>query len=330
MFKKLLFILLPIFALIAVYYNFTLTHSYSIYEQNSFKNIDSIILEEKFSLKSINFLFLGIPGPEYAAPWLTDTIIVGSFNSNNGKVSLVSIPRDLIIKIPETENVTKINALYSLGKTFSPLEPIKFIKEKITEITGLPIDYYVLIDVVGLEHFIDSVGGVNIIVSKDISDPRFPGTNYSYEPFYLTSGFHNLNGHEAVRFARSRNSLRGDFDRIQRQRQLIQALKNQIFAKNLNLQWLFKSYNDLNDRLISNLGLDDLPILFKAARLISNKNISDYSLEIGPNELLKETDIILGGIKAYAIIPKKGLGEYGEIQDFFKAININQQNTNNN
>jgi len=46
-------------------------------------------------------------------------------------VSLVSIPRDLIIKIPESENITKINSLYSLGKTFSPLEPIKFIKEKI-------------------------------------------------------------------------------------------------------------------------------------------------------------------------------------------------------
>jgi len=330
MFKKLLLVILFIFVLITLYYNFALTHSYSIYKQNSLENINSIVLEEEFSLKSINFLFLGIPGQEYAAPWLTDTIIVGSFNSNNGKVSLVSIPRDLIIKIPESENITKINSLYSLGKTFSPLEPIKFIKEKITEITGLPIDYYVLIDVLGLERFIDSVGGVNIIVSKDISDPRFPGANYSYEPFYLTAGFHNLNGHEAVRFARSRNSLRGDFDRIQRQRQLIQALKNQIFAKNLNLQWLIKSYTDLNDRLISNLRLDDLPILFKAARLISNKNISDYSLEIGPNELLKEADIILGGVKAYALIPKKGLGEYDEIQDFFKEINSNQQNINNN
>lgn len=325
MLKKLLLIISLFFALVAIYYSSALTYSYSIQEKNLLKSTNSIVLEKEFSLKSINFLFLGIPGKEYAAPWLTDTIIVGSFNSNNGSVSLISIPRDLIIKIPDSGNITKINALYSLGKTFSPLEPIKFIKEKITEITGLEIDYYVLIDVMGLERFIDSVGGVNITVSDDISDPRFPGTNYSYEPFYLSAGFHNLTGHEAVRFARSRNSLRGDFDRIQRQRQLIQALKNQIFAKNLNLQWLIKSYTDLNDRLISNLELNDLPILFKAARLISNKNIFDYSLEIAPNGLLKETDIILGGVKAYAIIPKKGLEEYSEIQNFFKEINNNKQ-----
>ncbi|MEK9147411.1 MAG: LCP family protein [Patescibacteria group bacterium] len=305
MLKKLLLIISLFLVLVAIYYSLAFTYSYSIQEKNSLESINNIVLEKEFSLKSINFLFLGIPGKEYAAPWLTDTIIVGSFNSNNGSVSLISIPRDLIIKIPDSGNITKINALYSLGKTFSPLEPIKFIKEKITEITGLKIDYYILIDVIGLERFIDSVGGVNITVSDDISDPRFPGANYSYEPFYLSAGFHNLNGHEAVRFARSRNSLRGDFDRIQRQRQLIQALKNQIFAKNLNLQWLIKSYKDLNDRLISNLELDDLPILFKAARLISNKNISDYSLEISPNGLLKETDIILGGVNAYAIIPKK-------------------------
>ena len=321
MLKKLLLIISLFLVLVAIYYSLAFTYSYSIQEKNSLESINNIVLEKEFSLKSINFLFLGIPGKEYAAPWLTDTIIVGSFNSNNGSVSLISIPRDLIIKIPDSGNITKINALYSLGKTFSPLEPIKFIKEKITEITGLKIDYYILIDVIGLERFIDSVGGVNITVSDDISYPRFPGANYSYEPFYLSAGFHNLNGHEAVRFARSRNSLRGDFDRIQRQRQLIQALKNQIFAKNLNLQWLIKSYKDLNDRLISNLELDDLPILFKAARLISNKNISDYSLEISPNGLLKETDIILGGVNAYAIIPKKGLEKYSEIQNFFKDIN---------
>jgi len=264
-------------------------------------------------LKDTNFLLLGMAGKPYPAPYLTDTIIVGSFRANTGDITLTSVPRDLFVKVSGGSNFARINSLYEIGKSFAPLEPETFIKEKVEEISGLPIEYYAAIDVEGLEKVVDFFGGVDIEVKKPIADPFYPGPNYSYEPFYLETGTHHLGGHDAVRFARSRYAPRGDFERIARQQQLINVLKEKIGEKDISLEQSVELFRELDGHLFTNITIKDLPFLLTSLFTFQESEIQSFTLDIGPQGLLQESRSEIG---AYILSPKAGLENYTEIQKF--------------
>lgn len=263
-------------------------------------------------VRDTNILLLGMAGTPYPAPYLTDTIIVASIRPNESRVMLTSIPRDLTVKISGRGGEVKINSLYELGKHFSPLAPETFIKEKVEEITGLSMDYYALIDIKGLETFINALGGVDIEVKKAIADPFFPGPNYLYEPFYLKMGAYHLSGHDAVRFARSRYAPRGDFERIERQHQLLQAIEKRVASKSASLATFTTLFNDAGDHFITNITLQSMPTLLSFV-FMGAEDVKSYTIGIGRDGLLKEGK---GKNGAYILAPKKGLEEYSEIQEF--------------
>lgn len=263
--------------------------------------------------KDFNFLLLGMSGIPYPAPYLTDTIIAGSVRVRGGGVNLFSLPRDLLVKVPGGTNWVKINSLYEIGKSFSPLEPEYFVKEKVEEITGLPIDYVAVIDVKGLETVIDFLGGVDMEVKNTITDPFFPGPNYSYEPFYLEEGMRHLSGHDAVRFARSRYTPRGDFERIERQQNLIKALRERIAAAHIPFGNIAEVFSRLQGHLITNIVLQNMPSLL-SFMFADGEHIESHTIGIGrEGALLKEGK---GKDGAYILAPKKGAEDYSEIQKF--------------
>jgi len=272
-------------------------------------------------VKDTNVLLLGVAGKSYPAPYLTDTIILAMVKASPASVTLVSIPRDLIVKVPGGKNVVKINSLYELGKTYSPLEPEKFIKEKTEKITGIPLDYYAVIDVVGLEKVIDSLGGLDIDVKKPIADPFFPGPHYSYEPFYLEAGLSHLNGHDAVRFARTRYSKRGDFDRMERQHQLLTAIREKIGQHSPLPNNVVTLFNELKNHFVSNANLQDLPVFLATALDVKGSAVQSFSLDTSREQGLLISDRLPSG--AYAIMPKAGLENYKDIQAFFTKLNSN-------
>jgi len=267
-------------------------------------------------VRGTNVLLLGVAGVPYPAPFLTDTIMVGSFQGDPLQLTLTSLPRDLLVSIPGSARLVKINSLYELGKTFSPLEPDRFIREKVEAMTGLSIPYVAIIDVRGLEAIVDAAGGVDVNVEHDIADPFFPGPNYSYDPFYLSKGPHHLNGHDAVRFARSRHSPRGDFDRVRRQQQLLAAMRDRAGANKSLAASFVDLISQLNGHLITNVTLKDAP-LFLGALLTPNLQIAHRIVENGPSGLLRQFKTQDG---AYALSPNGGIDEYGEIQAFFGEL----------
>lgn len=262
--------------------------------------------------KDFTFLFLGMAGKPYPAPYLTDAIIIGSAKADTGEITLFSLPRDLLVKVPGGTNWVKINSLYELGKSFSPLEPEYFIKEKVREVTGLPIDYVAGIDVKGLEAVIDFLGGVDVEVTRAIADPFFPGPNYSYEPFYLEKGARHLSGHDAVRFARSRYAPRGDFERIERQQELIKALREKALALRIPLGDIAEAFSRLKGHLVTDITLQDIP-MFLSFVFAGADDMRNYTISIGKDGLLKEEK---GKNGAYILVPKKGIEDYSEIQKF--------------
>lgn len=263
----------------------------------------------------IRLLLLGIAGEGRPGAYLTDTIIIAELNPKEKEATLISIPRDFLVRIPETEYFTKINSLYSYNRN-----EIDFTKNIVGQITGIKTDYYILIDLDGLKKIIDEVGGINVLVPEDIYDPLFPGANYSYEPFSVKKGWRYFDGENALKYVRTRHDSKGDFGRILRQQQILIALKNKVLE--LNPLWDFSTFiavfNAIENHIETDLKPQELKRLWNIAKEI---NIKDAVVEtIDRENLLSGEQIMMGGQKASVLVPEAGKEEYGEIRSFIKNV----------
>ena len=118
----------------------------------------------KKNLPELKVLLLGI-STDQAGVELTDTIMVASYNPKTQKASLLSIPRDTYTgNYPSKATAyEKINALY--GRKSRPDETL----EAVNKITGLGIEYYVVIRTEALIELVDAIGGVTFYVPKDMN-----------------------------------------------------------------------------------------------------------------------------------------------------------------
>jgi len=266
-----------------------------------------------------NILLLGISGKGNDAPDLTDTILIAQIKNNPLKINLISVPRDLWVKVPESENFTKINTLYVFGKTAKNQDyGISLAKQKIEEITGLKIDYYFLIDMSVVKQIIDELGGVNVWIAKDIYDPQFPGPNHSYQTFEIKAGWRYLDGETASKYMRTRHSAQGDFDRIQRQQQVLEALKQKLMGLNpiSDLPPLLKIAEKFWSNIKTDISLTQLPSLWQIAKQISPEEVNKIVIDREENELVLGDNILIDGQIASILKPGAGIENYSEIQAF--------------
>ena len=191
---------------------------------------------EQDSFGHTNFLLLGTGTKDHDGGNLTDTIMVASLDRENKLVTMLSIPRDLYVD-DELVGSSKINENYFKARTYydSSTAGIEHMKERIEEIVGVPIHYWVKINFDGFKDLVDAIGGVDIDVPEAIYDPYYPkdGT-YEYEPFSIAAGPQHLDGETALKYARSRKTT-SDFDRAARQQQIIYAIKEQALATDVIL-----------------------------------------------------------------------------------------------
>jgi len=242
---------------------------------------------------TLDFLILGTHGS------LTDTIMVASVNEEKKTVSLFSIPRDLVV------NGRRINEFYYRYG----IDPMR---DKIAEIIGLYPEKYAVVDMEAFSTTIDLLGGVDVTVEKALYDSLYPGANGGYSTFSISVGPHHLNGSEALKYARSRESTT-DFDRAKRQQQIVEAVREKIEALNWveNMDEFIGMYNAVIDSLDT-----DVDLLSAASYLQSYK---DYTIE-GGNVLSTSNYLyhVEGIDGAYLLMPKDGT--YKEIQEFVRGI----------
>lgn len=125
----------------------------------------------------INILLLGMRGEGVeGGGFLADTIMVLSIHPKNGdgdvsKASLISIPRDLYVKVPGREEHRKINAVYALGEERSHggggMEDMRAV---ISEITGLTIPYSATINFQGFKDLVNAVGGITVHLEQPFEE----------------------------------------------------------------------------------------------------------------------------------------------------------------
>ncbi len=194
------------------------------------ENFQPIIKSDFLSLKkewTINILIAGIGWQWHEWSDLTDSIMLASLNGDDKKVTLLSIPRDLYVSYPEGKWAGRINNLYGLWKTNAVW--VKYLADKVTEITGQPIDHYVVIDFTGFKKIIDVLGGIEIDVPEDLIDREYPDDNWWYETLSIKKWLQIMNGDMALKYSRSRHST-SDFDRSNRQQLVIKAIKKNLFS----------------------------------------------------------------------------------------------------
>ncbi|MDD5760455.1 MAG: LCP family protein [Candidatus Pacebacteria bacterium] len=294
----------------------------------SYNSNENAFIEQSAEAKvpSLNVLFLGIAGEGSRGSLLTDTIFVVHLNPSAKKIAIISIPRDLWVQIPHRSQAIKINGLYDFennGRAFPQATASNLIKQKIEDITGLTINYTVILELEGFGKLIDAVGGIDIWLEKDISDPLLVNPHNPSEIFHLEAGWRHLDGDLAIKFVRTRYAPEGDFYRIQNQQQIISALKDKL-AELTNIwgltTWL-KIWQSLDNHFISDLDFNTLWQIFNLVRGIPADQIEYIKItNRPPDQLLKAVTLIENslGQNVYTLIPSDGFEQYQKIQNYIK------------
>lgn len=204
--------------------------------------------------------------------------MLASINQDDKKVTLLSIPRDLYIAYPKGYGVAgKINTLYSIG--VANKVGISLLAEKVTEITGQPIDDYIVIDFNGFKKIVDALDGVEVDVPRDLVDREYPDNNWGYQVFSVRAGVQTFNGETALKYARSRHST-SDFDRSERQQILIKAIKEKALSIGFltNPAKIGEVFGVVSNHIDTSLNLGDISDLALSMKDVSSNNINVYSL----------------------------------------------------
>lgn len=150
----------------------------------------------------------------------SDTLMVLTYNPNEQKASLLSLPRDTRVHI-EKNDYDKINHAYAYGGH-------ELTKKTVESFLNVPINYYVLIDIQAFEKIIDAVGGVDIDVEKRMyyEDPWDDDGGLYID---LQPGMQHMDGKTAITYVRYRDE-EGDIGRIKRQQNFMKAVMDKLVS----------------------------------------------------------------------------------------------------
>jgi LCP family protein required for cell wall assembly len=207
----------------------------------------------KKNLGEFRVLILGISTDQENVD-LTDTIMVASYNPNTQKATLLSIPRDTYTgSTPSKASAyEKINALYS--RKHRPDETL----EAVNEITGLNIEYYVVVKTEALIKLVDVIGGVTFDVPIDMD---YDDTSQDLH-IHLKAGEQLLDGDKAEQLVRFRHNNDGtsypeeygdnDTGRMRTQREFIMQVVKQT-AKPENIFKIGEILDVAKEYVITNI-----------------------------------------------------------------------------
>ena len=188
----------------------------------------------------------------------TDTLIVVSYDTVNQKIGMVSIPRDTAVK-REWSSMPKINAAFHNSKAGPDV-----LKKEIKNTFGIPIDYYIHVDLKGFVALVDELGGVDIEVPLDMNydDP------YQNLHIHLNAGMQHLDGQQAMGAVRYRhdnedspnykaNQWYSDVQRGEFQRQVLVELAKKVISWN-SIPKVTAFLELFNDYIETDLSMQDM------------------------------------------------------------------------
>lgn len=190
MFKKVV-LLIILFLLICAGLAFVWFHhitSKTFVERKSTPEVQFTSVEQRLQANApVDILLLGYGGGNHDGPYLTDSMMLVHMDPKTKKVFLISIPRDIWVKLPISAigQYSKINAAYAIGLDDNgyPNKPSEFkgsdgggrlAETMVAQITGVPVEYFVGMDFSGFTKTIDTLGGVDVNVETTFDDYAYP------------------------------------------------------------------------------------------------------------------------------------------------------------
>jgi LCP family protein required for cell wall assembly len=174
------------------------------------------------------------PGQGYLTR--SDSVMLLDVNPRDLKVSILSIPRDVFIWVPDMgeQRINTINMLgeYTLKGTTGPA----LLKASLEESFGVHVENYVRLDFNGFVDLVNAVGGVDINVPKLIIDYEYPTPEGGIETIRFEPGLQHMDGERALQYARTRHAD-GDYQRAARQQQVVNAIIKKMADPRQVLHW---------------------------------------------------------------------------------------------
>lgn len=251
------------------------------------KQTNNKLNEESIELKEVdgitNILLIGADGVDFSVEeGRSDSLIIATLDSNNKKVKLTSLYRDTIVFIPGYGE-DKINAAFSLGGVELVMDTIRYNFD-------LSLEKYVMINFEGFEAIIDQIGGIDIDVqeyqlhelNKYIGIDT-GGNDCSVEE----AGLQKLNGKQALSYARIRKGVGDDFERTERQREVLFKVAEKL--QKTNPIKYFEIGNEMLDYVKTNI--DIIECVNMAYTIYKFSNFNTEQLSIPALELCVDEEI---------------------------------------
>ncbi|SFA99431.1 transcriptional attenuator, LytR family [Lentibacillus halodurans] len=219
--RRILYPILAFFLLLACGVGYMLVQTYTAASE-SYDDLDrekSELREEEVSISDdpISILLLGVE--DYSTNGdngRTDTMIVATFNPEDEKLKLLSLPRDTLVDIAGRGTKEKIAHAHAYGGKEMAIKTVE-------QFLDIPIDYFAAVNFDAFINIVDILNGVQVDVPFDFEQRTIRESGN--EDLQFKEGPMELDGEKALAFARMRKQdPRGDIGRNERQQQVIEAI----------------------------------------------------------------------------------------------------------
>jgi LCP family protein required for cell wall assembly len=261
----------------------------------------------------VNILLIGTGGDGHQGGTLADTIIVASIDPFNNDVAMVSIPRDLLMPVPDNWSM-KVNAAHATGEANGfhesgyPDGGPGLLQKTLEQTLDIPIHYYLRVDFDGFLQAIDAVNGISIDVPESVCDYKIA---WEYGFSCIESGKQDFDSNKALFYARTRATARSDFDRGERQRLLLLALQQKVlslgtFSNPLKMSSLLDA---AGSHVRTNLQIGEMLRIYEIGETIKSENVVSA-------EIVEYITSAGDGTTDY--VPKGG--SFEELQKYIRSI----------
>lgn len=244
-------------------------------------------VRDAFNNKTLNILLMGYDSNEARVEldrdYRADTLMVGAINLETGKIDIISIPRDTLVPIYNRGGgKDKVNSAYSYGYYYGGAPSndqearhqmgIKYQIETVSiALKGIPIHYYVAVDMDAVVEIVDIMGGVWYDIDHTVY--------HNSGRVIAEPGYQKLSGKKFLEFIRSRQYRDGDLQRVRNQQEVLIAAFDQFKKANklINAPQVMMS---VRNNVETNLSVEQIMSLaWFGTQKVDTKNISNHTLQ---------------------------------------------------
>ncbi|MFP8885896.1 LCP family protein [Streptomyces mangrovi] len=245
----------------------------------------------------------------------SDTTILLHLSADRSDATGVSIPRDLMVDIPECSRpdgttagplFAQFNWAYEMGGAACTIRTVE-------NLTGIRVDHHLIVDFTGFEKLVDAVGGVEVCLAEPVNDPE--------AHLVLDAGPQRLDGEQALGYVRARKGIGdgSDTQRMERQQEFLSTMLRQVRDDGLltDPAELYRVLDAVTSSLTADPGLDSLSELYdliSGVRGIPEDQVrfmtaprQPYTYDPNRDELVQpDADLLFEALREDRPVPEEG------------------------